>query len=507
MSEATPTPSTESTPEPTLGPTPGGTRRVVRSAWRRRSAVSPDRAVLVVVGLAFVVRVLWVWYGHRTAEVGDPFQYVYYGLELAQGNGYDSYPALTTPWPDVPTAFYAIGYPAFLALVFAVARPFGFTVSPGDVAFSEAAWVYGVTHAILGAITVYFVARIARRLLGPRAGVIAAVIVACWPNLVIYTATAHVETLYLFLLTAAVLVMLPAFAADSTSRWTRLVTAGTLLGLSAQVRPLVALITPAIVIAARRRPDNWGVAIRRSGLVIITMLAVLAPWTIRNAMVMPGFVLITTGSGDAACMARYPDAPGDFVSQSPGCLNDAGNVPWDEAEIIKNRENTSRAIEFILQEPKQELRLWFWRGFRAFEGDHEGRIALEARDAATDEYINPLFTNRGRDVADRICDLYYWGVLALAGLGLGRFRRSVHRGGTALIFGGIFAGVIVPFMLFGDSRYKLPMHPFVAVIATVGVLRLLELRAADRAGGPDRDELTSTADSRPPIEATSAPLP
>ncbi len=449
---------------------------------------SPDQVVVALSAIGLVIRVVWVVFAHRGAAVGDPTEYVYYGLRLSQGEGYDSHPAIFTPWPEVPTAFYAIGYPLFLAALFTLARPFGFdndarveefSAEAAERVYSDAAWIYGFAHAIIGALTIYLVARIARRLLGPRVAVFAALVVAVWPNLVMLTATAHLETLYLFLVVSAVVVLLPTLELDVPIRYRRLVAGGAILGLAAQVRPLVALIVPGLLLAYRFRPQSWRRAIGHAGLVAVTIVGVLLPWTIRNAVVMPDFVLVTTGSGDAACMSRYVGATGHFELFSPGCLNEYPDVPWDVAEVVKNKENTYRARQFILEHPTEEIRLWFWRGFWAFEGDHDARFALEYRSPETGDWVNPIWTDRGRSLADRLADTYWWGVIGLAIIGWSRLRQSASRGGVWLVYAGAFAGFVVPIMLFGDSRYKTPMHPFLAVIAAAGLARIFDRARAD----------------------------
>lgn len=462
-------------------------RLVVRSqlAARRAVDVQPDRTVWIVVGIAFVLRLVWVMWAHRPAEVGDPASYVFYGDQLSRGNGYRSYPATidemvgTTDFGRIPpTAFYAIGYPLFLALLFLPARLVGIEGS-----YDNYAVVYGLAHAVLGALTVYLVARIARRIGGARVAVIAAVVVAFWPNLVMLTATAHVETLYLFLVAAAVLVLLPAVQEPGRVSIGRLVAGGAILGAAAEVRPLVALIVPGVLLAFRARPLPWAAAARHTAVVTGTMLALVVPWTIRNAIEMPGFVLVTTGSGDAFCMSRYEGATGTFEINSPGCLNDVPGEPWDVKEVTKNRENTARALRWIVHHPVSEVRLVFWRGFYGFRDDHEARIALEASDPDTGEYTDPLWDERERALADLVADLWYFGALALAGVGVSALWRRDRAAARLLVLGAIGAAVVVPFLLFGDPRYKVPMHPFVAVVAAFGVERIWTRAGPTRAPG------------------------
>ena len=97
-------------------PVPGG-------GARTRAASRVWLAAIVAVAVA--VRVGWVVLAARRPVMGDPVAYTYHGTQLARGQGYRSFvAAYTTRTPPEhsggfpPTAFYPIGYPAALAIVF-----------------------------------------------------------------------------------------------------------------------------------------------------------------------------------------------------------------------------------------------------------------------------------------------------------------------------------------------------------------------------------------------------
>lgn len=443
---------------------------------RARRWPDPDRCVMLLVALGFVLRIVWVVVANRPAAVGDPVAYVFHGDQLSRGLGYNSHgvameqlAGVSPPGDLPPTAFYAIGYPLFLALMFRIARVFGI-----EGTYESYALVYGVAHALLGAATVYLVARIARRLVSPRAAVAAAALVALWPNLIGYTASANLETLYLLLLAAAVLVLLPALEGGVST--TRLIAAGAILGAAAQVRPLVALAIPAVLLAFRRRPEPWRAAMVHALLVGTTMLAVLLPWTIRNAVVMPEPVLVTTGTGDALCISRHVGATGRFEFGSPGCVHPTPGALSAEAEIERNRVNTERALRFVRDHPIDELELWFRRAWAGFRDDHESRLALEAVVAGS--YTDPIWPNSPtRRGADLGADLWYYLVVVLAVVGFPRFLRD-RCAGPVLIVGFAAAAAVVPILLFGDPRYKVPMLPLVALVAATPLVSLTERATA-----------------------------
>jgi hypothetical protein len=103
--------------------------------------------------------------------------------------------------------------------------------------------------------------------------------------------------------------------------------AGTLFGLLALVRPeylLIALLLPLLWLAKEAltadgtKGGDMGrlSSRRRVRAVAVSLLAtvvVLAPWTIRNAIVLDRFVPISTGGGKALYIGTYLGADGDGV--------------------------------------------------------------------------------------------------------------------------------------------------------------------------------------------------
>jgi hypothetical protein len=101
------------------------------SRWPRHRVLL---AIILVVG--FLLRFAWLLYAKgdpplSAAKSGDQFSYWYYGNEIAKGHGYVSYVTHT------PTAYYPIGYPAILAVLFWVCMHL-----PGNIDFDTAfRWV------------------------------------------------------------------------------------------------------------------------------------------------------------------------------------------------------------------------------------------------------------------------------------------------------------------------------------------------------------------------------
>jgi 4-amino-4-deoxy-L-arabinose transferase-like glycosyltransferase len=166
------------------------------------------------------------------------------------------------------------------------------------------------TVALLGALMVLLVYLIGRRVGGPVVGLVAAVLAAIYPTFIDNNEQFVSEPIAAFTLAACVLGFLWASdRARSAWAWT---VPGLLLGLTALTRPeflIFAFLLGLLVLvrAWRRRGVRLGVA--SAALFVAAFALVLAPWTIRNYIVLDRFVPVTTGGGKALFVATY--LPGD----------------------------------------------------------------------------------------------------------------------------------------------------------------------------------------------------
>ena len=173
---------------------------------------------------------------------------------------------------------------------------------------------------LLGIATILFTYLIGRRLAGPAAGVVGALLAATYPSFIENTGRLLAEPVAIFWLPAAVLAFL--WASDRDGGPWRWLAPGALLGLTTLTRPeylpfvavfaLLALLRVAwLRDEGRREGLKHGVA--AAALLTLAFCAVLGPWTARNAIVLDRFVPVTTGGGKALFVATY--LPGDGRQQ------------------------------------------------------------------------------------------------------------------------------------------------------------------------------------------------
>jgi 4-amino-4-deoxy-L-arabinose transferase-like glycosyltransferase len=164
--------------------------------------------------------------------------------------------------------------------------------------------------AVLGALMVLIVYLLGRRLAGPVVGVGAALLAAIYPAFIDNSEQFVSEPIAAFTLAAAVLGIF--WAADPRrTTWAWLVP-GAFLGATALTRPeylMFAAILGLVVLAKMARDRGWRLGVVSAALFVAAFALVLAPWTIRNIVVLDRFVPVTTGGGKALFVATY--LPGD----------------------------------------------------------------------------------------------------------------------------------------------------------------------------------------------------
>jgi 4-amino-4-deoxy-L-arabinose transferase-like glycosyltransferase len=428
------------------------TDTVVAPADDRRAGPSrPARAWLaVILGSAALFRFLWVLHAARPPKgLNDTYWYTVFAQQLAAGNGY----ALLD---GDPTAYYPVGYPAVIGGVLWVARH---TPLPDDTAR-----LIGFFQLLLGVATVVLLFEVAWRLYDTVTALVAAAIVAFWPNLVFHTAVALSETLFNFLLLCAVLVVVwrPWHERLTTGR---LAAFGALIGLATLVRPIALLLIPVAWFAWTRAGGGLRRPWRPLLVVVLATAAVIAPWTVRNVVRMNSPVLIATNLGDNLCMSRHPGATGGY-DESEYCDVDFDPEDRPEYEIRQDRHATRRAIDYVVDHPLSEPKLMLWRTYFTLSHDHDGLQAAESYGS------NRYFSGRIRQLLITTADGYYFAALGLGLLGFWHLRlRADPR--RLFVIVSMVALAAPPLLFFGDARFHMPAVPFLAIPAALALLALI----------------------------------
>lgn len=435
-------------------------------------------ALVGVLAVALALRVAWcVVAAREPAGLHDPGFYRALAAQLADGDGY--------VLAGEPSAYYPVGYPALLAPLFAVTDAHTAAVAALNV-------VAGV-----GAVALAFA--VGRRIAGPVAGIASAAVLATVPNLVFHTAVALSETVFVTALLGALVLLLDR----------RFVLAGVVLGASVLIRPVAVPVLPLLVLPWLAAGLGWRAALRHAAVVTATAVAVVVPWTVRNAVRMDAFVPISTNTGDNLCMSRQPGAHGGFLLTEHCFAGPAvEGLDRPEYEIARDRQGRELALEFVRDHPGRELRLWLDRLGAAVRHDHDALDAVES-------YGDGVFLTDGeRDALRRLADGHWYvlGPLGLAAAVAVAAHPRLRRDEGLVLLATSAVGLLVPIVLFfGDPRFKVPAVAVAAVLVPCAVAQLLRrgVTGAERPvpEGLEEDETSSWYSSSTFTAHTSWPAP
>lgn len=452
---------------------------VIRSARQgARRGLREHRYLLIVVGIGLMIRLIWViWASREPTGIFDPSLYRHSGVHIGSGNGYLSY-------GDNPTAYYPPGYPYFIGLLYLVARVVSLTDSY--------TLIIGLVQALLSAGTILLVGLIAQRIAGRTAGLVAAVCFAMWPSAIVYTSIILSETLYMFLLAGFVLsaMYLPSAqeltdcrnrsGVDGDSRrgsmslllrspafWST----GLFLAAGVLTRPQSALIgIPVLAIVWWSAGISLRVVVERTVLLIVAVVVVLTPWTIRNAVQLDGFVPLSNNTGHNLCIGFNPNATGGFMLPDI-CDQTDPYVTSTAAELEHNAVNQRVALRSIRDDWARLPALSVKKLWYTFNGDTAAVRALESY------HDDAFLTVNQRNALQGAASVTYYSFLFIS-LGtsvllFGKYWRARREAtGFIVVVGLLLGGALVPVVSFGDQRFKDSLYPLIAVLVGVGLVNL-----------------------------------
>lgn len=366
------------------------------------------RWVWLLFAAALVVRLVYVLQEYPVPPQDTP-DYDEIARNLLQGRGF----VHGERWFGVELqAWRSPFYPFFLAAVYGLA---GY----GHLA------VKGV-QAVVGAVTVVLVFLLARRI-RPGAAAVAGILAVVYGPLVTATNEVMTETWFAFWLVLTTWLLTDGAGSKAAGRG-RLLAGGATIGLAALTRPVGLLLWPAFAAVAGWRLRREGV--RRALWVGLATAAVLLPWSVRNYQVFGTWVPLATHGGFILARSN---------SDRPAWREEHG---WGVEE------------SFFRQIPSEVERDRYWRqqGLDWIRS-HPGRYLW----LAGERFLRFWYFLRP--------DYNFWYILVLPffAVGLWRYRGDPD---LALLTGFIGLSVVVfSLVLYGSTRFRLPLEPFFLVYA------------------------------------------
>lgn len=414
----------------------------------------------LVVGLAFAVRVGATMGGYQNLPLGldDNNWYHTQSLLLADhGDLYDPFACLDSVREPGMSNDEAValcrdhgvlepsaGHPPLYLVYLAAVAKLGF----------ESALEQRIASCLLGALAVAFVGLVGRQVAGRRAGLLAALLAAVYPNLWINDGLILAESLYTVAVGA---VLLLCYRLWRRPAWGTAALLGVAIGLAALTRSegatfLVFVVAPLAVVLPG---IGWA---KKAGLVVIAgvvTVAVMAPWVVHNLGRFTEPVYVASGTGR---VMAYGNCDATYYGDRIGY--------WDDSCTLKV---FPEGDESVVDEAHRELATEYMSA-------HKSRLPVVAAARIGRMWgvyapiqganLDILFERRGQvPVRTGLAMYYLLLVLAVVGL-VDLHRRKV----TIIPFVGIAAMVtFTAAASFGVTRYRTPVDLILCILAAVAI--------------------------------------
>jgi 4-amino-4-deoxy-L-arabinose transferase-like glycosyltransferase len=409
--------------------------RPVRNAVRLLGRGTAGRWILAIFLIALVVRLGYVAVAERP-PISDEQYYDGLAQALAAGEGYAA--------DGVPTAYWPVGYPVFIAFFYAV---FGLHYLP-----------VLIFQAVLGAATAGLVVLLGREFGSAAAARAAGLIIALAPNQVAYAARLFPAVVSAFAFVAIALLVL------KTRGLRGALGAGVITGAAALAAPVMLVSVPAALVADSFRRLGFFRIVGRGAVIAAVALALAAPWTYRNWRVFGEFVPISTNGGVNLWIGNNPNATGAY-NYPTSRINP---LFMTEGELERDRLGREFSWYFIKNNAEQFLLLAIPKFAYTCGADisafQYGDIARGVDSVAS-----------ARRFPARLAQSYYAVLWVGFVLGLIKTRRRflrAHGDGKiplAALLVWPAALTLVYMVFFGGDRFNFPMVPFMAVAAALAV--------------------------------------
>ncbi len=404
---------------------------------------------LVSFGLA--LRLGWVLYTQTQPLGGDPSWYYNVATNIARGHGFVAdHRTLFEGDPIIgePTAAWPPAYSYVLAALWTV---FGISVTAAKL-----------LNAVLAAATIPFVYLLARAVFDKRAAWIAAAVFATFPNAIAWTPVLFPEQLFTLVFVAALWLLVDTDALGGV-RWRAPVVFGVLAGIATLTRGEGAVLLPIAIVFWLAR-SGWRSALPPIVLAVIASVVVIAPWTIRNKVVMHAAIPVATNSGIALRIGHSPQSTGTTEVTNPPEPVDGVPV-WEQAyhpdtEVRSYQAYTRRSISYALTHFHREVDLSRYKVYHLYRSDAWVIEWVKLGTAA------PIHSESLENALWRMFEVSYY-VLLFAAVGSAPFwlRRDPKRLLLAIT---VLMWTLFHIVFSAEPRYHVPLFPIFAVAAAGG---------------------------------------
>lgn len=360
--------------------------------------------------------------------------------------------------------FRAPLYPYFLAFLS--------WITGGSILMSK------ILQVLLSGGTAWFIYRLAEKLFNQKAAILAGLIYAVYGVLVFYEGMFLIPILFLFF---TVWGMYRIVEYRGSSSWKTWLLTGILFGLATISRPNILIVMPFLTLWLFFISDKKAAFLKRVSVplyLIIGVILMILPVTVRNIVVVGEPILISSQGGINLYLGNNTEADGLTMLMPEVDLDES--VSWQQFETVTKRAAqaeagrslseselssfwTGKAIDFIFEHPGQFMGLLWKKSaylVSGFENSDNIDIYRQRRKSFLHKILvwaKPIYFPFGL-------------LLPLTIVGIFVTRKDIKSLMPLYIFMLAYIPSIILFLV--TARHRLPLIPFMIVIAAGGLVAL-----------------------------------
>ncbi|MEA3495084.1 MAG: glycosyltransferase family 39 protein [Bacteroidota bacterium] len=305
--------------------------------------------ILTCFILSIILRIFWLlWLNPEI--VSDADWYFEKAKMIAEGKGYFSF--------GHPTAFYPVGYSAFLSFFFKI--------------FESSILIGRVLNIFLYIGILFFVYKITKIFFSDKLTInLSFLFLAFYPNHIAYTTLLYNETLFLFLFSISIFLFLLSL---KNQKIISFFITGILFGLSCYVKPQALFIPLIFFIVSYVKNSKKNIPLFLLVLYFGLFLSVL-PWQLRNYKAFGKVTFISTVKGYDLLIGNNPYAKGNYGINE----NYWRKISLEENECIYDKKTKKLALKYIRNHPLESIKIipkklyyFFWPGMEGFGWNMNG---------------------------------------------------------------------------------------------------------------------------------------
>ena len=306
-----------------------------------------NKRIILILGAAFFTRMAAIFLLGRHVNP-ELWEYNQIALNMLSGNGYTI--------KHLNTIYHSFGYPVY---------PF---FSAGVLFLTKNNYfAIELIQVLLSVVLCYILYRIALKIFDENVALCAAFLTAMHPGLIIYASKIH-ELTMVALITILLVWMLIGMDQKRISSSLAL---GGVIGFGMLLRPTFLVFFPVYLFYSSFKLSKPKEYLARASIVLLAMVIVILPWSLRNYNIHKRWILITTNSAEHFWRGNNPIATGTALT-----LDNKGIVEASPAEFSKKLFSMTEmgqydffrkeAMNFIKNNPIVFLRntakkfIYFW---------------------------------------------------------------------------------------------------------------------------------------------------